>query len=238
MGLARKDPLLFCRTLDGIVDIGDGEPLISLPRLAHVPNAGKGNVRSSHKVSLFCGFCKKTLPLSDGSLRVKVVLNGRIRQGKLRLSNMNGISPEQQFFTFAFKQVTGVTRSVPRCGHGVYSGQHHLARFKPCYLICTEVGDHALSDPVRVQILKEIIRSNSPKMCSDFLNMPDRAIPKSTLSQHFRILREAGLIRSERSGVALKNTPRCQELQPRFGRMIAEILAAYAEEYGRKDADE
>ena len=72
----------------------------------------------------------------------------------------------------------------------------------------------------------------------DFLNMPDRVIPKSTLSQHFRILREAGLIRSERSGVALKNTPRCQELQPRFGRMIAEILAAYAQEYGRKDADE
>ena len=97
---------------------------------------------------------------------------------------------------------------------------------------------HALSDPVRVQILKEIIRSNSPKTCSDFLNMPDRAIPKSTLSQHFRILREAGLIRSERSGVALKNTPRCQELQPRFGRMLAEILAAYAEEYGRKVSDE
>ncbi len=54
--------LSFCRALNGIVDIGDGEPLIPLPRLAHVPNAGKGNVRSSHKVPLFCGFCKKTLP--------------------------------------------------------------------------------------------------------------------------------------------------------------------------------
>ena len=76
---------------------------------------------------------------------------------------------------------------------------------------------HALSDPVRVQILKEIMRSNSPKTCSDFLNMPDRAIPKSTLSQHFRILREAGLIRSERSGVALKNTPRCRNCSPALG---------------------
>ena len=36
---------------------------------------------------------------------------------------------------------------------------------------------HALSDPVRVQILKEIIRSNSPKMCSDFLNMSLAATP-------------------------------------------------------------
>ena len=238
MWLAREQRLLFCRALDGIVDIGDGEPLISLPRLAHMPNAGKGNVRPSHKVSLFRGFRKKTLPLPDGSLRVKVILNGRIRQGELRFCYMNGISPEQQLFSIAFKQITCVARSVPRCGHGVYSGQHHLARFKPCHLICTEVGDHALSDPVRVQILKEIICSNSPKTCSDFLNMPDRVIPKSTLSQHFRILREAGLIRSERSGVALKNTPRCQELQPRFGRMIAEILAAYAEEYGKKNADE
>ena len=41
--LAREQRLLFCRALDGIVDIGDGEPLISLPRLAHMPNAGKGN---------------------------------------------------------------------------------------------------------------------------------------------------------------------------------------------------
>jgi DNA-binding transcriptional ArsR family regulator len=92
---------------------------------------------------------------------------------------------------------------------------------------------HALSDPVRIQILKGILRSNSPKTCSDFLNMPDRAIPKSTLSQHFRILREAGLIRSERKGVEMRNTPRCKELSPRFGSMIREILAAYAEEYAR-----
>ncbi len=90
---------------------------------------------------------------------------------------------------------------------------------------------HALSDPVRIQILKEIMRSASPRTCSDFLNMPDRVIPKSTLSQHFRILREAGLIRSERKGVEMHNTPRCQELKPRFGSMIREILAAYAEEY-------
>ncbi|OIO00982.1 MAG: transcriptional regulator [Desulfovibrionaceae bacterium CG1_02_65_16] len=90
---------------------------------------------------------------------------------------------------------------------------------------------YALSNPVRVQILKEIMRSNSPKSCSDFLSLPDRVIPKSTLSQHFKILREAGLIRSERKGVSMRNTPRCQELRPRFGRLIGEILAAYAEEY-------
>ena len=96
---------------------------------------------------------------------------------------------------------------------------------------------HALSDPVRVQILKEIMRSSAPKTCSDFLNLPDRVVPKSTLSQHFRVLREAGLIRSERKGVELHNTPRCEELKPRFGQMIGAILAAYAEEYAGRKGD-
>ena len=89
---ARERCLLLCRTLDGIIDIGDGEPLIPLPRLAHVPNAGKGNVRSSHKVALFRGLCKKALSLPDGSFRVKVILNGRIRQGKLRFRYMMAIA--------------------------------------------------------------------------------------------------------------------------------------------------
>ena len=96
---------------------------------------------------------------------------------------------------------------------------------------------HALSDPVRVQILKEILRSSSPKSCSEFVSLPDRVIPKSTLSQHFRILREAGLIRSERQGVFMRNTPRCQELQPRFGRLIGAILAAYTEQYKKTEEE-
>jgi DNA-binding transcriptional ArsR family regulator len=35
-------------------------------------------------------------------------------------------------------------------------------------------------------------------------------IPKSSLSQHFKALREAGLIRSERHGVEMRNTSRCR----------------------------
>lgn len=96
---------------------------------------------------------------------------------------------------------------------------------------------HALSDPVRVQILKEIMRSTAPKTCSEFLRLPDRVVPKSTLSQHFRVLREAGLIRSERKGVEIHSTPRCQELKPRFGTMISAILTAYTEEFKRSGKD-
>jgi DNA-binding transcriptional ArsR family regulator len=93
---------------------------------------------------------------------------------------------------------------------------------------------HALSDPIRFLILSEIIRSQCPKTCCDFLQLDNRTLPKSTLSQHFRILREAGLIRSERKGVEMHNTTRCQELKPRFGAMIGAIMEAYREEFENK----
>lgn len=87
---------------------------------------------------------------------------------------------------------------------------------------------YALSDPVRVRIFSEIARSESHKNCSNFRSVKGYDIPKSTLSQHFKILREAGLVRSVRSGVELHNTTRCSELKVRFGPMISEIIAAYA----------
>lgn len=97
---------------------------------------------------------------------------------------------------------------------------------------------HALSDPFRVQILKEIMQSTAPKTCSEFLRLPNRVVPKSTLSQHFRVLREAGLIRSERKGIEMHNSTRCEELKPRFGTMIRAILTAYTEEFNKSGKDE
>ena len=60
---------------------------------------------------------------------------------------------------------------------------------------------HALSDPARVAMYADIVAQACPQSCSNFLTVSDKAIPKSTLSQHFKILREAGLIRSERHRV-------------------------------------
>lgn len=92
---------------------------------------------------------------------------------------------------------------------------------------------HALSDPVRAAIFEEIATSAGPQTCSAFLVVKERDIPKSTLSQHFKALREAGLIRSERQGVEMHNTPRCKEVDTRFPGLIAAILAAHARQ-GRK----
>lgn len=89
---------------------------------------------------------------------------------------------------------------------------------------------HAFSDPVRIEIFADLATAECAKNCSTFLNIQKRILPKSTLSQHFRILREAGLIRSERKGVELINSTRCIELKDRFGPMILAIVEAYAEQ--------
>jgi len=86
---------------------------------------------------------------------------------------------------------------------------------------------HALSDPVRVAIFADIAGSVCSQNCSNFLKVSERTIPKSTLSQHFKALREAGLIRSERQGVEMHNTSRCQEVDRRFPGLIAAIVKAH-----------
>lgn len=86
---------------------------------------------------------------------------------------------------------------------------------------------HALSDPVRVAIYANIVAQECPQNCSTFLTVSDKMIPKSTLSQHLRALREAGLIRGERRGVEVHNTSRCAEIEERFPGLIRAIVNAH-----------
>jgi DNA-binding transcriptional ArsR family regulator len=87
---------------------------------------------------------------------------------------------------------------------------------------------HALSDPIRVAIYADIVSQECSQNCSTFLTVSDKTIPKSTLSQHFRALREAGLIRGERRGVEVHNVSRCAELEQRFPGLIRAIVNAHA----------
>ena len=93
---------------------------------------------------------------------------------------------------------------------------------------------HALADPVRAAIYAELAARDGTATCSAFVNVIDREIPKSTLSQHFRALRESGLIRSERAGVEMRSTTRCKEIDQRFPGLIPSIMKAYAIESGAK----
>lgn len=93
---------------------------------------------------------------------------------------------------------------------------------------------HALSDPVRVAIYADMAGAGCAQTCSTFLQVIDRSIPKSTLSQHFRTLREAGLIRSERQGVEMLNTTRCAEIEQRFPGLLPAIMNAHRVQLAEK----
>jgi DNA-binding transcriptional ArsR family regulator len=93
--------------------------------------------------------------------------------------------------------------------------------------VTVETIMHALSDPVRAAIYLDIARSECSQNCSNFLRVSEKDIPKSTLSQHFKALREAGLIRGERRGVEMQNTSRCAELEKRFPGLIPAIINAH-----------
>lgn len=93
---------------------------------------------------------------------------------------------------------------------------------------------YALADPVRLQIVNQLASASCGQTCSSFKHLKDKTLAKSTLSQHFRILREAGLIRSERQGVEHSNTLRCAELKEKFGSLLETILAAHAKQGQRK----
>ena len=87
---------------------------------------------------------------------------------------------------------------------------------------------HALSDPVRVAIYADIVSQECSQNCSTFLTVSDKTILTYTLSQHFKEMREAGLIRGERRGVEVQNPSRCTELEQRFPGLIRAIVNAHA----------
>lgn len=77
----------------------------------------------------------------------------------------------------------------------------------------------ALSDPVRRAILSKLVDSDGlccSAACSD--------LAPSTISFHHRVLREAGLIRSEKQGVKVVNTARTDEIEQRFPGLLDTIF--------------
>ena len=81
----------------------------------------------------------------------------------------------------------------------------------------------ALGDPMRLRILKKLLGKRQGCLsCSEAAPCPEMA--KSTLSHHFRILRDAGLIRTTKQGVEHLNSVRWNELNERFPGLLAAIM--------------
>jgi len=90
-------------------------------------------------------------------------------------------------------------------------------------LVLTDVL-HALSDPLRLQIVRRLAEEGETA-CGEF----EVRMPKSSLSHHFKVLRDAGVIATRGEGVRRINTLRREELDAAFpGLLDAVLLSASA----------
>jgi DNA-binding transcriptional ArsR family regulator len=80
----------------------------------------------------------------------------------------------------------------------------------------------ALSDPMRLRIVKSMIGQKDCMSCTKAAPCPD--MPKSTLSNHFRILREAGLIHTSKRGVEHRNVVRAEDIEAKFPGLLKTVL--------------
>jgi DNA-binding transcriptional ArsR family regulator len=83
---------------------------------------------------------------------------------------------------------------------------------------------YALSDPVRLGVVRQLAREGEAT-CAAL----DGGRPKSSMSHHFRVLREAGLVRTRTDGPAHMNELRREEMDRRFPGLLAVVLAAEIE---------
>ncbi|WP_158896596.1 MULTISPECIES: helix-turn-helix transcriptional regulator [unclassified Pseudomonas] len=79
---------------------------------------------------------------------------------------------------------------------------------------------HALSDPVRLDIVRYLARV-AEATCGEL----DGGRPKSSMSHHFRVLRDAGLVHTHNAGTTHMNQLRRDDLDQRFPGLMAAILA-------------
>jgi DNA-binding transcriptional ArsR family regulator len=84
---------------------------------------------------------------------------------------------------------------------------------------------HALSDPVRLRIVAAL--ASRPDACpTGSIDVP---VTKSTCTHHFRVLREAGVVRQRAEGTARMNTLRREDLDARFPGLLDTILSSAPE---------
>lgn len=83
----------------------------------------------------------------------------------------------------------------------------------------------ALADPLRRRVVSELIRSEgcAERTCVSF-NLP---VSKASLTHHFRVLREAGLIRQIDRGNSRCSTLRREDMDARFPGLL-DLIAADA----------
>jgi DNA-binding transcriptional ArsR family regulator len=79
---------------------------------------------------------------------------------------------------------------------------------------------HALSDPARLEIVRRLASGAEPS-CGTF----ELGLSKATLSHHFRVLRESGVVLVRPEGRKRLLSLRTEDLNARFPGLIGAVLA-------------
>ena len=80
---------------------------------------------------------------------------------------------------------------------------------------------HALSDPARLEIVRRLAAGTEEWSCGRF----ELGLSKATLSHHFRVLREAGVVRTRPDGRKRLLSLREEDLSARFPGLLQAVLA-------------
>lgn len=87
---------------------------------------------------------------------------------------------------------------------------------------------YALGDKTRLRIIANLhAGGTTPLICAEATANIEN-LSQSTSSHHFRILREGGLVHSERKGKECYNTLRTAELETKFPGLMKTILTTIA----------
>ncbi len=84
---------------------------------------------------------------------------------------------------------------------------------------------YALSDPIRLEIVLRLL-SGCEVPCGEF----KVTVSKSTLSHHFKVLREAGILQKRDQGTRQYNSLRAPDLEARFPgllKLLQEMAAPF-----------
>jgi DNA-binding transcriptional ArsR family regulator len=80
---------------------------------------------------------------------------------------------------------------------------------------------YALGDPVRLKIVRRLAKEGELG-CAEL----ECSIARSTMSHHFKILRESGVVRTRKEGTQHLNALRSEELEQMFPGVLSAILVA------------
>lgn len=84
----------------------------------------------------------------------------------------------------------------------------------------------ALADPVRRKVACRLFDHEDGHACGTF----ELPVSKSTSTHHFRVLREAGVIRQEYQGTSIMNSLRRDDLNARFPGLLEAVFSAQRRE--------